>query len=211
MAQSIQSARLSFQSSESAPRARKKVLLLPPFGSKGETHSLARWWRGGLNSDEMTDSLVLYVCVLFLWGGIIEMKWLYQTTPNSQKYKKYLFNCRLLLLKICAMRHFIFGGEREQNPEKYLVKQPTQCLTAWNVVFMRRNYDSRRSLNKIHVVVDTFAGGGADFINTSSIWQILLVAQEQRPALRTSKFYINVFIASLMFSFQGLIASSEDF
>jgi hypothetical protein len=58
----IQSTRLSFQSSEldtptpSPPRE----CALPPFGSKGETHSLAGEGVGGPNSDEGTDTLVLY-------------------------------------------------------------------------------------------------------------------------------------------------------
>ncbi len=55
--QSIQSARLSFQSSKLGPVTRKRKLLPPPppFGSKGETHSLAGEGVGGSNSDYGTD------------------------------------------------------------------------------------------------------------------------------------------------------------
>jgi hypothetical protein len=40
---------------------RKVVLLLPPLGPRGETHSFAEERVGGLSSDEGTDTLVLYV------------------------------------------------------------------------------------------------------------------------------------------------------
>jgi hypothetical protein len=44
------------------PLTRKRLLLLPPFDSKGEAHSLAGEGLGeGPNSDEGTDALVLYV------------------------------------------------------------------------------------------------------------------------------------------------------
>ncbi len=38
---------------------RKRVFLPSPFGYKGEIHSFE--WGGGSNSDEGTDTLVLYV------------------------------------------------------------------------------------------------------------------------------------------------------
>ncbi len=55
-------AMLSVQSSELGPHPliRKRVLP-PPLGSRGETHSLAGEGVGGPNSDEGTDTLVLYV------------------------------------------------------------------------------------------------------------------------------------------------------
>jgi hypothetical protein len=43
------------------PLTLKGVLLLPPLGPRGETHSLAEEGVGELNSDEGTDTLVLYV------------------------------------------------------------------------------------------------------------------------------------------------------
>ncbi len=61
---SIQSARLSFQSSELGPPplTRKGVLLIPPLGPRGKAHSLARVGVGGVGcSDEGTDTVVLYV------------------------------------------------------------------------------------------------------------------------------------------------------
>jgi hypothetical protein len=66
--QSIQSARLSFLSSELDPfqfhpLVRKGVLLLPPLGPKGKRRTRL-WGRGwGPNSDEGTDTLLLYECV----------------------------------------------------------------------------------------------------------------------------------------------------
>jgi hypothetical protein len=57
-------ARLSVQSSELGPPqllTHKGVLLLPPLGPRGETHSLAGEGLGGPNSDEGTYTLVLYV------------------------------------------------------------------------------------------------------------------------------------------------------
>jgi hypothetical protein len=65
--QSIQSARLSFQSSvlgPLTPLTRKGVLLPPPrLGPRGETHLLGGSWEEVRrpNSDEGIDSLVLYV------------------------------------------------------------------------------------------------------------------------------------------------------
>ncbi len=55
--QSIQSARLSLQSSELAPLTHKRVL--PPLWFPGGTHWLAGEGVGGANSDEGTDNLVL--------------------------------------------------------------------------------------------------------------------------------------------------------
>jgi hypothetical protein len=73
--QSIQSARLSFQSSELGPPAptRKGMLLPPPFGSKGgDTLACGMGVGRGSNSDEGTDTVVLllksmdkvYICSL---------------------------------------------------------------------------------------------------------------------------------------------------
>ncbi len=59
--QSIQSARLSFQSSPPPPA---RECCSPPLGPRGETHSLAGWGGGGDNSDEGTDTLALFVYVL---------------------------------------------------------------------------------------------------------------------------------------------------
>ncbi len=54
----MKSARLSVYLSELGPLIRKRVLL-PPLSPRGETHSLAG--DGGPNSNEGTDTLVLYV------------------------------------------------------------------------------------------------------------------------------------------------------
>ncbi len=63
MAQSRQSARLSFQSSESAPprplTPSKCFPPLPPWFHGGGTHSLAGKGTGGANSDEGIDTLAL--------------------------------------------------------------------------------------------------------------------------------------------------------
>jgi hypothetical protein len=59
--QSIQSARLSFHSSELAELVPPPPHPLPPLGPRGETHSLAGGGCGGTNSDEGTDTLLLYV------------------------------------------------------------------------------------------------------------------------------------------------------
>jgi hypothetical protein len=54
----MKSARLSVYLSELGPLIRKRVLL-PPLSPRGETHSLAG--DGGPNSNQGTDTLVLYV------------------------------------------------------------------------------------------------------------------------------------------------------
>jgi hypothetical protein len=61
--QTKQSARLSFRSSElGPPLTREGALLLPPLSPWGKTHSLAgEEVGGGRNSEEWTDTLVLYV------------------------------------------------------------------------------------------------------------------------------------------------------
>jgi hypothetical protein len=61
--QSIQSARLSLQLSELAPPAPSPASEFCPLhmGPMGEPHSLAGEGVGGPNSNEGTDTLVLYV------------------------------------------------------------------------------------------------------------------------------------------------------
>ncbi len=62
-AQSIQSARISFQSSELGhpPSHPQGIVAPPPLGPRGETHSLGGEGAGRTNSDEGTDTLVFYV------------------------------------------------------------------------------------------------------------------------------------------------------
>jgi hypothetical protein len=72
LSQRIQSARLSLQSSELAPPAlpltRKRVLPPPLVPGGGGTHSLAGEGAGGPNSEEGTDTLLLYSIVESLYG-----------------------------------------------------------------------------------------------------------------------------------------------
>ncbi len=66
-AQSRQSARLSLQSSEphGSPRPLTRKLPPPPFGSKGgDTLAWGKELVGGANSDEGTDTLVLWISYL---------------------------------------------------------------------------------------------------------------------------------------------------
>jgi hypothetical protein len=61
--QSEQSARLSFQSSKLGPPT-PLPSSTPPLGPREETHSLVGEEVGGPKSDDGTDTLVLYICIL---------------------------------------------------------------------------------------------------------------------------------------------------
>jgi hypothetical protein len=62
--ESIQSARPSIQSSKLGPLTPKRVLFPPPLDPRGETHSLSEGV-GGINSDDGTYTLVLYVYMYY--------------------------------------------------------------------------------------------------------------------------------------------------
>jgi hypothetical protein len=78
----IQSTRLSVKSSELGPLTRMGMFL-PPFGSKGETHSRAGEEVRRSNSDEGTDNLVLYVIVQYT---IIPLRFYPQRSWARNKY-----------------------------------------------------------------------------------------------------------------------------
>jgi hypothetical protein len=100
---SIQSARLSIQSSELGPPTSSPALI-PPCGKRGETHSLEGERVGGPNSEDGTDPLVLnfYPLVLYRYTiislrvqytilyTILLFKFLY--TPRFMAHAPVLFN-----------------------------------------------------------------------------------------------------------------------
>ena len=67
--QNVKSARLSVYLPELGPLIRKRVLL-PPLGPRGETHSLVGEGLEGPNSNEGTDTLVLYAYYKLLYVSL---------------------------------------------------------------------------------------------------------------------------------------------